>query len=337
MNMELACFEVEQWEKKYVKQKLPRHNIAFFQHELTEGDVKKIKNVECLVVHVYSQCSAKVLSKLPRLKYIVTMATGYENIDLSYSKRKGIVVMNVPVYGKNTVAEFTFALLLTLTRKLYPTIKRVKEQNEFYCGGLTGTDLLGKTIGVVGTGSIGSHVIRIAHGFNMKIVACGHHAEKELIKQYNVKYVTMETLLKKADVVTLHIPYTPENHHMINKETIGLMKRGAILINTARGALVDTDALYQALKTKKLSGAALDVLEMECEIKEERQLLSKKMMNGCKLRTVLENHQLMKMENVIITPHNAWHTREALLRILDITIRNIQSCKKRRQSNRITQ
>lgn len=333
--MKLAFFELEPWEKKYLKEKLLRHKLLFFQHALTKNDCKKIKDVECLVVHVYSQCSEKILNKLPKIKYIVTMATGYDNIDLSYCKKKNITVMNVPVYGENTVAEFVFALLLALTRKLYPAIKRVKEENEFYCHGLTGTDLKGKTIGVIGTGNIGSHVIRIAHGFDMKILAYSHHPDKALVKQYKVKYVSFETLLKNADVVTLHIPYTPENYHIINKKTLVSMKKGALLINTARGGLVDTDALYQALKTKKLGGAALDVLEMECEIKEEKQLLSKKHLHGCDLKTVLETHQLMKMENVIITPHNAWHTKEALLRILDTTIRNIQSCKKKRQRNKV--
>ncbi len=333
--MKIAFFELEQWEKEYLTQKLAKHQLFLFHHALTIKDVKTIKDIDCLSSHVYSDCSAKVLSQLPKLKYIATLSTGYDHIDLSYCKQKGIVVMNVPTYGENTVAEFTFALLLALTRKIYSAIKRVKEENEFYCHSLTGTDLKGKTLGVFGTGAIGSHVIRIAHGFDMKILACSHHPDKELTKRYGVTYVPQTTLFKKADIVTLHIPYTSENHHLLNKKTLAQMKKGALLINTARGALIDTDALYHALKTKHLGGAALDVLEMECEIKEEKQLLSQQFSATCNLKTILENHQLMKMDNVLITPHNAWHTKEALERILDTTITNIASCKKKRIKNKV--
>lgn len=333
--MRIAFFELEPWEKDYIQKQLKGHTVLFFMHPLHQKDINSIKNVECLCPHVYSDCSAKILRQLPKLKYIATISTGYDHIDLSYCKQKGITVMNVPSYGENTVAEFSFALLLALTRKLYPSIKRVKEENTFSCLSLTGTDLKGKTIGIIGTGNIGKYVIRLAHGFNMKILACCHHPDMTLSKCYGVKYVDFPTLLKKADIVTLHIPYRPENHHLLNKKTFRMMKKGALLINTARGGLVDTDALYHALKTKHLGGAALDVLEMECEVKEEKQLLSKQFPATCNLKTLLETHQLMTMENVLITPHNAWHTKEALLRILDTALQNISSCKKKRQRNRV--
>lgn len=333
--MNIAFFELEPWEKEYVQQQLKGHTLFLSLHPLHQKDISRIKDATCLCPHIYSDCSAKMLSQLPKLKYIATLSTGYDHIDLSYCKQKGIAVMNVPAYGENTVAEFTFALLLALTRKLYPSIKRVKEENEFSCVGLMGSDLLGKTIGVIGTGNIGRHVIRIAHGFEMNILACCHNPDKELTRKYNVQYVDQATLLKKSDIVTLHIPYREENHHLLNAAAFRMMKKGAFLINTARGPLVDTDALYHALKTKHLAGAALDVLEMECEVKEEKQLLSKHFPSTCNLKTILETHQLMKMNNVLITPHNAWHTKEALLRILDITLENIASCKKKRLKNRI--
>lgn len=334
--MNIAFFEIEPWEKEYLQQKLGKtHHLFFSTHALTKKDIPRIKDVEFLATHVYSDCSAEVLSQLPKLKYIPTMTTGFDHIDLDYCKKKGIVVMNVPIYGENTVAEFTFALILMLTRKMYQSIKRVKEENEFLCTSLTGTDLMGKTIGVVGTGSIGGHVIRIAHGFDMKILAYCHNPQKDLTKLYEVEYVDFATLLKKSDIVSLHVPYTLENNHLMNQKTFSLMKRGAFFINTARGGLVDTDALYRALKSKHLAGAGLDVLEMECEVKEEKQLLSKHFPATCNLKTILENHQLMKMDNVLVTPHNAWHTKEALIRILDVTLENIMSCKKKKYMNRV--
>ncbi len=334
--MNIAFFEIEPWEKEYLQQKLGnKHHLFFSTHGLTKKDIPQIKNFEVLATHVYSDCSAEVLSQLSNLKYIPTMTTGFDHIDLDYCKKKGIVVMNVPTYGENTVAEFTFALILMLSRKMYPSIKRVKEENEFLCTSLTGMDLRGKTIGVLGTGSIGRHVIQIAHGFGMNILACCHNPKKDLAKLYGVEYVDFAALLKKSDVVTLHIPYTLENNHMMNRKTFSQMKKGALFINTARGGLVDTDALYRALKSKHLGGAGLDVLEMECEVKEEKQLLSKQFPANCNLKTILENHQLMKMDNVLVTPHNAWHTKEALIRILDTTLENVASCKDKRYTNRI--
>ena len=327
--MNITFFELEPWEKEYMEQKFQHHKLTFMRGPLSRENAEIAKDAACIGVFVHSECSAAVLKKLQKLKYIVTLSTGYDHIDGDYCKKKGIVAMNVPKYGENTVAEFAFALILTLTRKMYPLIKRVREENEFTCKGLQGTDLRGKTLGVLGTGNIGEHVIRIANGFEMKILAYCHNPKKELTKQYGVQYVSFKKLLSNADIVSLHIPYTRENHHIMNRETIGMMKKGALLINTARGALIETDALYRALKNKHLGGAGLDVLEQECEVQEEKQLLTSKFPPKCNLRTMLENHQLMKMDNVIITPHSAWYSKEGLTRILDTSIENIASVKKR--------
>jgi len=332
--MNITFFELEPWEKEYMEQKLKQHKLTFVRGPLSKENAEKAKTADCIGVFVHSDCSAATLKKLLKLKYVVTLSTGYDHIDGAYCMRKGITAMNVPKYGENTVAEFTFALILALTRKLYPAIKRVKEENEFICKGLMGMDLKGKTIGIFGTGNIGEHVIRIANGFEMKILACCHNPKKELTRKYGVRYVSSKTLLSHADILSLHIPYTPQNHHIMNKETIGMMKKGALLINTARGGLIETDALYRALKNKHLGGAAVDVLEQECEVQEEKQLLTHKFPMKCNLKTILENHQLMKMDNVIVTPHSAWYSKEGLTRILDTTIENIGSAKKR-PKNRI--
>lgn len=332
--MNITFFELEPWEKEYIEQKLRHHKLAFVRGPLSKENIEKANNAACIGVFVHSDCSAAVLKKLPKLKYIVTLSTGYDHIDIEYCKSKGIIAMNVPKYGENTVAEFTFALILALTRKLYPAIKRVKDENDFICKGLMGRDLKGKTMGILGTGNIGEHVIRIAHGFEMKILACCHNPKKELTKKYGVQYVSFKKLLSHADIISLHIPYTLQNHHIINKKTIGMMKKGALLINTARGGLIETDALYQALKNKRLGGAALDVLEQECEVQEEKQLLTHTFPPTCNLKTILEDHLLMKMDNVIVTPHSAWYSKEGLTRILDATIKNIGSVK-RKPENRV--
>ncbi len=331
--MKIAFFELRPWEERYFKENLRRHTLVFNNNALQKKNVKTFCDIECLATFAYSDCTAEVLKKLPKLKYITTMSTGFDNIDVEYCKKNKIKVMNVPAYGENTVAEFTFALILALTRKIYFAIKRVREENFFSCHGFTGTDLQGKTIGIIGTGKIGSHMARIAYGFEMKIFATSHHNDKALIKKYGVKYVPLTTLLRKVDIVTLHIPYTKESHHILNKQSMAVMKKGAYIINTARGALIDTHALCKALNSKHIAGAALDVLEQECEIKDERQLLSKNHPEVCNLQTVLENHQLMKMSNVIVTPHNAWNSQEALEKILKTTVENILSVSKKRLKN----
>jgi D-lactate dehydrogenase len=230
-------------------------------------------------------------------------------------------VCNVPFYGENTVAEHTFALILALSRKVHEAFVRVRAGN-FSLEGLRGFDLKDKTIGVVGAGRIGLHVIRIARGFGMKVLAFDVKRDNFWAEVLGFEYAELDDLLGRADIITLHAPYNHHTHHLINTENIHKIKRGAILINTARGGLVNTDALLKALDEGILAGAGLDVLEGEESIYEESALLGDAT-NPEKLRTAIRNHVILKKPNVVFTPHNAFNSQEALERILDTTAENI--------------
>jgi D-lactate dehydrogenase len=280
---------------------------------------------------VESPVSKKVLDKMPNLKLVATLSTGFDHIDLKECKRRKIAVENVPSYGENTVAEQSMALLLGLTRKLFRSVKRVKEgRYDFH--GLRGVDLSGKTVGVVGTGHIGSCFIRMLYGFNVKILAYDKFKNSSLVKKYKVKYVPLNTLLKNSDFVSLHTPLFPSTYHLINKKNIKLMKKGAYLINTSRGALVETEALLGALQSEHLGGAGLDVLEDENLIQNFERVISG---DQQKIKTTLLNEMIINNPNVIVTPHNAFNSTEALQRIIDVTVDNIMKFTKGKIQNEV--
>ncbi|MFP4400347.1 MAG: NAD(P)-dependent oxidoreductase [Candidatus Woesearchaeota archaeon] len=322
--MKIAFFEINDWEKDYVKGKLKSDKLAFFDSELTEPDLSKIKDFEYISVFIYSKITKEILDKLPKLKVISTRSTGFDHIDIKECRKRGITVCNVPFYGENTVAEHTFALILSLSRHVHKSYVRTL-RDDFSIAGLTGFDLKGKTIGVVGGGHIGMHVARIAKGFGTKVLVYDINRQNFLSEIIGFEYADLDDLLKQSDIISLHVPYNKYTHHIIDKKKIKLMKKGAILINTARGQLIDTDALLDALDSGTIGGAGLDVLEGEELIKEEKELLH----NPEKLdvwRTIVRNQRILKMDNVVFTPHNAFNSKEALLRILDTTIENIEKC-----------
>lgn len=330
--MKIAFFETKDWEKEYLISRLSGDELSFFADPLSLDNIEAVKDAEIVSPFIYSNINGEALNLLSNLKFITTRSTGFDHIDVSAAKEKKIAVSNVPFYGENTVAEHTFALILTLSRKVFQSLEKVK-RGDFSLDGLMGFDLKGKTIGIVGLGHIGQHVARIANGFEMNILAFDMKPDKKLAKQFGIKYVSLEEILKNSDIITLHCPYNDSTKHLINLDNIGLIKKGAYLINTARGGLVDTTALLQALNNKTLSGAGLDVLEEECFIKEEAELLSNMNSKTCDIQTMLENHVLLLKENVVITPHSAFDSKEALERILDTTIENINAFKKRKPIN----
>lgn len=286
---------------------------------------------EILAVFVDAPVNKSILARLPKLKMIAAMSAGYDHIDLKESKKRKIVVTNVPAYGENTVAEHTMALMLGLTRKLFPSVKRVKE-GVYDFHGLRGTDLNGKTLGVIGTGRIGSHLIRMAKGFEMRIIAYDKFPNKKLARELNFTYTTLPRLLTTSDFISLHTPLLKDTYHLINKKNIKKIKKGAYLINTARGALIDPEALVWALQSNHLAGAGLDVLEDEQLIQEEDKLLT---CPDCQIRTSLMNNVLIDHPNAIITPHNAFNSTEALRRIVDITVENIKAFLKGKAQNAV--
>ncbi|MEK6857224.1 MAG: NAD(P)-dependent oxidoreductase, partial [Nanoarchaeota archaeon] len=248
---------------------------------------------------------------------------GFDHINLKDCNKRKILVSNVPAYGDNTVAEHAFALILAISRRIVESVERTRK-GSFSFEGLRGFDLKGKTIGVIGTGRIGRCVVQMAKGFGMNVLATDKFPNKEFAKQMNFKYVPLNNLLSNSDVITLHAPYSKETHHLINMNNVKKIKKGAVLINTARGGLVETHALLYALDNEILIAAGLDVLEEECEIKEEKQLLSKIYQRSCNIATLLEEHMLLEHDNVLITPHNAFNSKEAIQRILDTTLENVK-------------
>lgn len=321
--MKIGFFEIEDWEIEYFKPRLADYELFFTREAITKDKLPAEKNFDIISVFTGSIINQEVLNTLPNLKFIAGRTTGYDHIDLKTTQAKNILVSNVPSYGENTVAEFAFGLLLCLSRKIFLAYDKIRETGSFNLEGLQGFDLKDKILGIVGTGRIGRNMAKIANGFGMKIIAYDTAPNFELEKELGLKYVSFEDLLKNSDIISLHVPYLKSTHHLINKENIKLIKPGAILINTSRGSVVETDALVRALNDKILAGAGLDVLEEEAPTKDERQFLLYGRPDEHNLKTILQNHVLIDMDNVIITPHNAFNTKEALERILNTTIENI--------------
>ena len=321
--MRAVFFETAPWERRYLKRALvqQRLNIRLVADPLTDDTLRVAAGAEVLSVFIYSTLTSNVIRRLPRLRLVATRSTGFDHIDLSACRKRHIAVSNVPSYGENTVAEHTFALILALSRNIHKAhVKTIK--GDFSLTGLQGFDLKGKTIGVIGGGHIGLHVIKMAKGFGMEVLVSDVRKDIFLSEVLDFRYVPLPELLHRSDIVSLHVPYMVSTHHLMSRETFRLMKRGALLINTARGALVETDALVWALDEGIVGGAGLDVLEGEELVKEERQLLSRDFPKE-KLATALRNHILLHRENVVITPHIAFDSTEALQRILETTVSNI--------------
>ncbi len=331
-KLKIAFFEIEPWEKDYLKSQLKNFDLMFFEDKPNPQSLKKISDIDILSPFIYSAVDKQAIDSFKNIKYIATRSTGFDHIDLKTCQKKNILVSNVPNYGENTVAEHTFALILALSRKICFSWERTK-LGDFSLENLRGFDLKGRVLGVIGTGNIGRHVIRIAKGFEMNILAFDIKKDQKFAKKIDFQYVSLDNLFKNSDIVTLHAPYNKATHHLINLKTLKLFKRGCYLINTARGGICDTTALLKGLQQGTFAGLGLDVLEEECFIKEERELLSSVFKKTCDLKTALENHILINQPNVIITPHSAFDSKEALTRILDTTIENIRAFAKNKPIN----
>lgn len=337
-KMKIFFSEIENWEKDYLKNQLPQAELIFSEQKLNKDNLPQDKSVDVVSVFVGSKIDKDVIAAFPNLKLLTTRSTGFDHIDLESLKQKNIKTGYVPGYGDNTVAEFAFGLLLNISRKMYLAIDRIKETDSFNYEGLRGFDLKDKTIGIVGTGRIGQYAIKIAKGFGMNVIAFDAFPNEKLAHELGFKYVSFDELLAQSDVINLHVPYIrseklevggenkiQSTHHMINMGNISKIKKGAVLINTSRGAIVETEALVKALSEGILGGAGMDVLEEEGVIADERGFLLYGHPEEHNLKAALANHALINMPNVVITPHTAFNTTEALKRILDTDINNIKS------------
>lgn len=314
--MKILVTEIERWQKELLQKTLPDDTLIFSDKPLSPELVKEHSDAEILTIFVGSKITQEILDQLPNLKLIITRSTGYDHIDLDATRKKSILICNDPTYATTAVAEYTFALLLSLARMLYITCYQVKQQSCFTREGLCGFELKGKTIGIIGMGNIGKQVATIAHGFGMNIIAYDMYQNPELEKKYTFTYVDLKKLLETSDVITVHLPLTKDTYHIINSSNITQIKQGAYFINTARGGLVDTKALLDALKKGVLRGCAVDVLENPSSP---------------------EAQELIKHSCALVTPHNAYNTTEAAQRLMQDTIEMIKAFKAGKPLNVIKQ
>ena len=287
--------------------------IKYFDTKLNEDTAYLAKGYDGVIVFVNDDVSGGVIDILYSLgvKLIALRCAGYNNVDIESAKGR-ISVIRVPAYSPHAVAEHAIGMLLTLIRRIHKAYIRSKDFN-FSLNGLTGINLNGKTVGVVGTGKIGRVFAGICKGFGMRVLAYDLYPDKSL----DVEYTDLDTIYKESDIISLHCPLTKDNYHMINKDTIGLMKRNVIIINTSRGSLIDAEELLEAIKSKKIGGACLDVYEEESELFFEDN----------SLRIVKDDilARLISMPNVLITSHQAFLTDEALANIAETTLDGISS------------
>jgi len=261
--MKIAFFNTTETDKQFFSPALKGHAVELIPEPINDDFLPFTHDLEAISVFVNSQVTQKVIDLLPKLRFIATRSTGFDHIDLAACKKRAIAVSNVPSYGSNTVAEFTFALILELSRKVSGSYNQIRQTGSFSVAQWQGFDLSGKTVGVVGTGKIGANVVQIAHGFDMQIHCYDPFPNEQLKTQYDATYMTLEQVLETSDIVSLHVPYIPnKTHHIMNKK--------------------------------------------------EQQL-----------KEYLFNHYLIDADNVIITPHNAFNTVEAIQRIRQTTLENI--------------
>ncbi len=324
-RVKIAFFGVKAWERAAVEKalaKLDTYGVGIYEEEVQEN-LKVAADYEVISPFIYSRFDKKILDKLPRLKMIATRSTGTDHIDVQECQKRGIKITSVPVYGSRTVAEYTIGLMLAVAKNIVEGDEALQD-DEFSPEGLTGIDLYKKTLGIVGLGKIGANVARFARALGMKIIAVEKSPDPKIIKRYKVEIVDLPELLKVSDVVTLHVPAVKETRHLINRDNIKLMKKGSILINTARGAVVESGAVVWALNNGILRGAGLDVVEEEDKIEDMSMIMSQKPRKE-DLQDLLSYHILRDRSDVVFTPHNAFNTEEAIGRIINTTIENIKN------------
>lgn len=314
--MKIGLFNIRANEEEFYQNALQGNEVFCTSTSLTADNLPEQKDFEVVSVFTDSKVDASVIDSFPDLKLVAARSTGFDHIDPAHASQKGIILVNVPSYGETTVAEFAFALLLAITKKIIKASEKVRETERFSREGLSGIDLKGKTLGIIGTGHIGTTAIRIAKGFDMIIYAFDVSPNKELAESLGFTYTGLEELLSKSDFISLHVPFLPSTRHLINQKNISFIKRGAVLINTSRGEIVESEALIHGLETGIISGAGLDVLEDEIALRTDSQ---------SNQESVKLNDRLIEMENVVITPHIASNTKEAMDRIRQTTVDNIKA------------
>jgi len=322
----------------------------FFQrqlgdHELQAASLAEIPpDAEIVVISFFTPIDAPFLRAHPKLRFIATRSSGYDHIDIAACRAQGVTVSNVPTYGENTVAEHTFALILALSRRLRE-VASTKRGGTFSFEQMQGFDLHGKTLGVIGTGRIGLHVVRLARAFGMNVLGYDEHPSELIAGLLGFSYAPFEELLAQSHILTLHVPLTPATVHLFDREAFAKCRPGVLIINTARGGVINTEALLEALESGRVGGVGLDVLEDERVFRkeasrvitdqivahlhaepsspEERHQRDPRRLE--EIRRLGRNERLLARSDVVFTPHTAFNSIEAVERINIVTVENIRA------------
>ena len=321
--MKITFFDTLPHEEQFLKEHMLEGLEPVFINTSLHTSIQTPKEAldsEIISVFIPSALNRETLKQFYSLKFIILRSVGFSHVDLSYAKENNIHVFNAPNYGDYTVAEYVFASLLALLRKI-PQSNNALRMGNILLDKYIGVELYSKTMGVIGTGAIGSKVVKIAKGFSMEVIAT------DKVQNTDAEYVSLDELCKRADVISINTPLTPDTLRMFDRNRINSLKKGVIIVNTARGEIIDTDALYDAIVEQRVAYAALDVIECEDILwqKPTRARDFNNIKSNC-LKNFLIANRLLKMDNVLITPHTAYDTREATRRILEITLENMKSC-----------
>lgn len=305
--MKIVFFNTIRMPEKILNEKVKYDNTIFVKGALTIDNVSKYQDAEIICINVTSIITKEILDKFSNLKLIALMSTGFDNVDLKECKKRNIIVTNVPSYSNESVAEHALALIFTISKRIHICNEELKKCN-VNMPKLMGFELKGKTIGLIGTGSIGLHLAKLCKGIGMEVITYDIHRNEDIAETVGFKYVDLETLLKKSDIISLHVPLNEHTKHIINKEQINKMKQGAIIINTARGGLINSEDLLESLNSNKIDFAGLDVFEDENFACKTPESISRR---------------LMAHSKVVATPHSAFDTIEAVNSLFNVTIKNI--------------
>ncbi len=306
--------------KSFLKEQLPKNcDTTIYSDTLSKENLEE--DTEILGVFTDSKVNSDIFSALPDLKLIVVLATGFDNIELEQAKQRDIPVCNVPKYGNDTVSEYTIGLMISLLRKIPEAIESVRS-GEFTYRGLRGTELYEKTVGIIGTGDIGEKVIKKLSNFGVDFLAFDPYKKEGLEEKYNLEYCDKQEVIKNSDIITLHCPLMEETKYTIDEKELSQMKETAFLVNTARGALIRSEALLKALQDGEIAGAALDVMEEE-NILSDPKTLYQKNFDHEDIEKTLYSELIIDHSNTIVTPHNAFNSEEAVKRIITTTSKNI--------------
>lgn len=329
----IAFFECDQQREKFFQDHLSGLQLKFFSANLSEQHLPELRDCQIISVVNYSPVTREIVAQLPETKLIAVGCTGYNNVDVAACEEKGILVSNTPGYSDDAVAEHTVTLMLMLLRHAHTAHLRAKDNN-FSWTSIIGNNLKGKTLGIIGTGTIGLKVIEIVKGFGVDIIAYSRNKKLDKAAELGFRYAPLAEVLASSDIVSLHITANKDTYHFINQEKVELFKRASLLINTSRGEVLDTKALIWALDNGVIKGAALDVLEEE-KLCQENCLLQPDITLEKMGKYALNQHLLHRPE-VLITPHIGWYTEEAIQDMFNIHLANILSFIKGIPENLVT-